>query len=31
LAALGYMNVKEYAEGKKDWKAAGLPLEGAGA
>jgi rhodanese-related sulfurtransferase len=27
LAALGYTNVREYVEGKKDWRAAGLPLE----
>jgi rhodanese-related sulfurtransferase len=27
LAALGYTNVREYAEGKEDWIAAGLPIE----
>jgi len=27
LAALGYVNVREYAEGKEDWVAAGLPIE----
>jgi hypothetical protein len=27
LAALGYTNVREYVEGKKDWREAGLPLE----
>jgi rhodanese-related sulfurtransferase len=27
LAAQGYTNVREYAEGKKDWRAAGLPVE----
>ena len=27
LAKLGYTNVREYAEGKDDWRAAGLPLE----
>jgi hypothetical protein len=27
LAALGYMNVKDYAEGKSDWIEAGLPTE----
>ena len=25
---LGYRNVRHYAEGKRDWVAAGLPLEG---
>ncbi|MEZ0224931.1 MAG: rhodanese-like domain-containing protein [Alphaproteobacteria bacterium] len=29
LEKLGYTNVSEYAEGKEDWKKAGLPLEGA--
>jgi hypothetical protein len=27
LAAQGYTNVREYAEGKKDWREAGLPIE----
>jgi rhodanese-related sulfurtransferase len=27
LAAQGYTNVREYMEGKKDWRAAGLPVE----
>ncbi len=27
LAALGYTNVREYAEGKQDWIEAGLPVE----
>ncbi len=27
LTALGYTNVREYAEGKQDWLAAGLPVE----
>ena len=27
LIALGYTNVREYAEGKADWIEAGLPLE----
>jgi rhodanese-related sulfurtransferase len=27
LVALGYTRVREYAEGKADWKEAGLPLE----
>jgi rhodanese-related sulfurtransferase len=27
LAALGYTNVREYVQGKKDWREAGLPLE----
>jgi rhodanese-related sulfurtransferase len=32
LVALGYTNVREYAEGKADWIEAGLPVEaGAGA
>jgi rhodanese-related sulfurtransferase len=29
LIALGYTNVRKYAEGKDDWREAGLPLEGA--
>src|SRR5262249_52645346 len=29
LLAMGYTNVAEYEEGKQDWVAAGLPLEGA--
>jgi hypothetical protein len=28
LAAKGYRNVREYAEGKQDWLDAGLPTEG---
>ena len=28
LIELGYENVRHYAEGKNDWVAAGLPLEG---
>lgn len=24
---MGYTNVREYREGKKDWRAAGLPME----
>jgi rhodanese-related sulfurtransferase len=28
LVAMGYSNVREYEEGKQDWIAAGLPLEG---
>jgi rhodanese-related sulfurtransferase len=28
LAQLGYTNLRHYAEGKEDWVAAGLPLEG---
>jgi rhodanese-related sulfurtransferase len=28
LAALGYTNLWHYVEGKEDWVAAGLPLEG---
>jgi rhodanese-related sulfurtransferase len=28
LVELGYRNVLHYAEGKRDWEAAGLPLEG---
>jgi len=27
LAALGYTNVRDYAEGKSDWMNAGLPVE----
>ena len=27
LIALGYSNVRKYAEGKQDWTEAGLPLE----
>jgi rhodanese-related sulfurtransferase len=27
LVTLGYRNVRHYAEGKRDWVAAGLPLE----
>jgi rhodanese-related sulfurtransferase len=27
LAAMGYTNVRKYAEGKQDWQEAGLPLE----
>jgi rhodanese-related sulfurtransferase len=27
LAALGYVNVREYAEGKRDWLEAGLPTQ----
>lgn len=27
LAAMGYTNVRRYAEGKDDWRDAGLPLE----
>jgi rhodanese-related sulfurtransferase len=27
LTALGYSNVRKYAEGKQDWQEAGLPLE----
>jgi rhodanese-related sulfurtransferase len=29
LLELGYRNVRHYAEGKRDWMEAGLPLEGA--
>ena len=29
LRALGYVNVRKYAEGKQDWLAAGLPVESA--
>jgi rhodanese-related sulfurtransferase len=28
LIELGYRNVRDYAEGKRDWVEAGLPLEG---
>jgi len=28
LLQLGYRNVRHYGEGKRDWAAAGLPLEG---
>ena len=28
LIELGYQNVRHYAEGKNDWVAAGLPVEG---
>jgi rhodanese-related sulfurtransferase len=31
LVAQGYTNVREYVEGKKDWRDAGLALERAGA
>lgn len=27
LIAMGYTNVRKYAEGKDDWQSAGLPLE----
>jgi rhodanese-related sulfurtransferase len=27
LSKRGYTNVRKYAEGKDDWRAAGLPLE----
>jgi rhodanese-related sulfurtransferase len=27
LTAMGYANVRKYAEGKRDWRDAGLPLE----
>ena len=30
LRSLGYTNVRHYADGKDDWVAAGLPLEGGG-
>jgi len=30
LQALGYTNVRRYAEGKNEWREAGLPLERAG-
>ena len=29
LQAMGYTNVRKYAEGKQDWQAAGLPLHAA--
>lgn len=29
LTAMGYTNVRKYAEGKDDWREAGLPLVGA--
>jgi rhodanese-related sulfurtransferase len=29
LRAMGYTNVRKYAEGKQDWVEAGLPVEGA--
>jgi rhodanese-related sulfurtransferase len=29
LRSLGYTNVRKYAEGKDDWREAGLPLESA--
>jgi len=29
LAAIGYKNVRDYAEGKRGWIEAKLPLEGA--
>ena len=29
LRAMGYTNVRKYAEGKQDWMAAGLPVESA--
>ena len=29
LISLGYTNVRKYADGKDDWREAGLPLEGA--
>jgi rhodanese-related sulfurtransferase len=28
LAAHGYSDVRDYADGKSDWIAAGLPIEG---
>lgn len=28
LAALGYVNVREHVEGKRDWIEAGFPTEG---
>jgi rhodanese-related sulfurtransferase len=28
LSAMGYTNVRKYAQGKQDWQEAGLPLEG---
>lgn len=30
LTALGYTDVRKYAEGKQDWREAGLALEGTG-
>ncbi len=27
---MGYTNIREYKEGKQDWVAAGLPVEGEG-
>jgi hypothetical protein len=27
---MGYKNVREYAAGKRDWREAGMPLEGGG-
>jgi rhodanese-related sulfurtransferase len=30
LVELGYRNVRHYVDGKEDWVAAGLPLEGGG-
>jgi rhodanese-related sulfurtransferase len=30
LRELGYRHVRHYVEGKRDWQAAGLPLEGRG-
>jgi rhodanese-related sulfurtransferase len=30
LAAMGYKNVRDYAEGKQDWLDAKLPVEGVG-
>jgi len=30
LMALGYTRVRDYHEGREDWTAAGLPLEGTG-
>jgi len=30
LAALGYTNVRDYHEGRQDWQAAGLPVQGDG-
>lgn len=31
LAKLGYRNVRDYHDGKQDWRDAGLPLQGQGA
>jgi hypothetical protein len=28
---MGYTNIREYKEGKRDWQQAGLPMEGEGA